>query len=76
MRRFSTWFYENGLVLALIVWAAAIGLMGIRLEDRVWGWVFIGVSIVGGLTVGAIYWIRKWVASVSKDGPAAVTPKE
>ena len=59
-------FLNYGLVAAVVVWAAVVGMMAYRLEDSPWRWAFVGLVIAGGLTVLGIFWIRRYVNSLNK----------
>jgi len=59
-------FLNYGLVAAVVVWAAVVGMMAYRLDESPWRWAFIGLVFAGGLTVWAIYWIRRYIHSLNK----------
>ena len=59
-------FLNYGLVAAVAVWAAVVAMMAYRLEDSPWRWAFVGLVLAGGLTVVAIFWIRKYVHALNK----------
>lgn len=61
MRGFLQYFMNYGLVAAVLVWAAVVGLMAYHLEDSPWRWAFIALAAGGIATVGAILKIRKYV---------------
>lgn len=60
-------FLNYGLVAAVVVWAAVVGMMAYRLEESPWRWAFVALVFLGGLTVAGIFWIRKYVDSLIKD---------
>ena len=69
--RFFKLFMEYGLMWALVVWAAAVGLMAINTPDPVWRWSFLGLSAAGLVLVAVINWARKkllTMAESAKDG--------
>jgi F0F1-type ATP synthase assembly protein I len=59
-------YLNYGLVAAVVVWAAVIGMMAYRLDGSKWRWAFIVLMFLGGLTIAAIFWIRKFVDRHSK----------
>jgi len=59
-------FLNYGLVAAVLVWAAVVGLMAYRLEDSPWRWVFVALAFGGVLTIVAIFWIRHYVHALDK----------
>lgn len=59
-------FLNYGLVAAVVVWAAVVGMMAYRLEDSPWRWAFIALVFGGVLTVAAIFWIRRYVHALNK----------
>ncbi|MBX3303049.1 MAG: hypothetical protein KF693_12615 [Nitrospira sp.] len=54
-------YLNYGLIASVVVWAAIVGVMAYRLSESPWRWAFIGLVFAGGLTVGAILWIKKYV---------------
>ena len=54
-------FMNYGLVAAVLVWAAVVGLMAYHLEDSPWRWTFVALAAGGLATVGIIFKIRKYV---------------
>ncbi len=54
-------FLNYGLVAAVAVWAAVVAMMAYRLEDSPWRWAFIGLVVVGIVTIYGIFKIRKYV---------------
>ncbi len=66
MNRFLQLFLNYGLVAAVLVWAAVVALMAYHLTDSVWRWAFAALSIGGFVTIGGIYWIRKYIDSLDK----------
>jgi len=61
VKGFLQYFMNYGLVAAVLVWAAVVGLMAYHLEDSPWRWTFIALAAGGLGTVGIIFKIRKYV---------------
>jgi len=61
VKGFLQYFMNYGLIAAVLVWAAVVGLMAYHLEDSPWRWVFVVLSAMGIATVGGIIKIRKYV---------------
>ena len=61
-------FLNYGLVAAVVVWAAVVGMMAYRLEESPWRWAFVGLVFAGGITVAGIFWIRSYVDKLNKAG--------
>ena len=59
-------YLNYGLVAAVVVWAAVVGMMAYRLNESKWRWAFVGLVFAGGLTVAGIFWIRKYVDRQTK----------
>lgn len=59
-------FLNYGLVAAVLVWAAVVGMMAYRLEDSPWRWAFIVLAIGGLVTIAGIFKIRKYVDGMTK----------
>lgn len=59
-------FLNYGLVAAVLVWAAVIGMMAYRLEESPWRWAFVALVFAGVVTVAGILWIRKYVDRLNK----------
>lgn len=57
---------EYGLMAAIVVWAAAVGLMAYRLEDSPWRWVFAALALGGILLVKVILWMRKYIDNLNR----------
>jgi hypothetical protein len=55
------WFLYYGLMAAILVWAAAVGLMAYHLTDSEWRWAFAALSGGGVATIGGILWIRAYI---------------
>lgn len=51
---------------AIVVWAAAVGLMAYRLEDSPWRWVFAALALGGILLVKVILWMRKYIDNLNR----------
>ncbi len=66
MKGFLQYFMNYGLVAAVLVWAAVVGLMAYHLEDSPWRWAFVALSAGGIATVGGILKIRKYVDRLDK----------
>ncbi|WP_447598777.1 hypothetical protein [Nitrospira sp. Nam80] len=69
MTRFLEFFMNYGLIAAILVWAAAVGLMAYHLTDSPWRWAFAALSVGGLGTVGVILWIRKYVNAINDKLP-------
>ena len=52
------WFLHYGLMAAILVWAAAVGLMAYHLADSEWRWAFAALSVGGVATIVGILRIR------------------
>ncbi len=61
MNRLLQWFLHYGLMAAILVWAAAIGMMAYHLADSEWRWAFAALSVGGIATIGGIFWIRSYI---------------
>ena len=61
-------FLNYGLVAAVLVWAAVIGMMAYRLDESPWRWVFAALAVGGILTVVGIFRIRRYVDGLKKTG--------
>jgi cytochrome b561 len=59
-------YLNYGLVAAVVVWAAVVGMMAYRLDESPWRWAFVGLVFAGGLTVAGIFWIRRYVNCLNK----------
>lgn len=59
-------FLNYGLVAAILVWAAVVGMMAYRLDDSPWRWAFIALAAGGLATVAGIFKIRKYVDDLTK----------
>lgn len=60
------YFMNYGLIAAVLVWAAVVGLMAYHLDDSPWRWAFVALAAGGLVTVGGIIKIRKYVDGLSK----------
>jgi uncharacterized integral membrane protein len=58
VKRLLQWFLQYGLMAAILVWAAAVGMMAYHLADSEWRWAFAALSVGGLATIGGIMWIR------------------
>lgn len=67
MKRFLQLFLNYGLVAAVLVWAAVVGMMAYRLEDSPWRWAFVALAAGGIATVGGILKIRKYIDRLNKS---------
>ncbi len=66
MKGFLRLFMNYGLVAAVFVWAAVVGMMAYRLNESPWRWAFVAL-VFGGLgTIAGIFWIRKYVDRQTK----------
>ena len=54
-------YLNYGLIAAVVVWAAIVGMMAYRLNESPWRWAFVGLVFAGGLTVAVILRIKKYV---------------
>lgn len=61
MKRLLQWFLHYGLMAAILVWAAAVGLMAYHLTDSEWRWAFAALSIGGVATIAGILRIRTYI---------------
>jgi membrane protein YdbS with pleckstrin-like domain len=59
-------YLNYGLVAAVLVWAAVVGMMAYRLDDSPWRWVFAALAVGGIVTVAGIFRIRKYVDGLHK----------
>jgi hypothetical protein len=59
-------FLNYGLVAAVLVWAAVVGMMAYRLDDSPWRWAFMALAIGGLVTIAGIFKIRKYVDGMTK----------
>ncbi len=60
-------YLNYGLVAAVAVWAAVVGMMAYRLEGSRWRWAFVALVCGGGMTIAAIFWIRKYVDGLNRS---------
>ena len=67
MKEFLQYFMNYGLIAAVLVWAAVVGLMAYHLEDSPWRWAFVALAAGGIATVGAIIKIRRYVDGMHKS---------
>jgi hypothetical protein len=66
VKGFLQYFMNYGLMAAVLVWAAVVGLMAYHLDDSPWRWAFIALAAGGIATIGGIFKIRKYVDGMSK----------
>jgi hypothetical protein len=66
VKRLLQWFLHYGLMAAILVWAAAVGLMAYHLTDSEWRWVFVALSVVGVATIAGILRIRAYIDRLSE----------
>ena len=66
-------FLNYGLVAAVLVWAAVVAMMAYHLEESPWRWAFITLALGGVLTVGAIFWIRRYVDTLNRASEEQVS---
>jgi len=59
-------FLNYGLVAAVVVWAAVVGMMAYRLDESPWRWAFVALVFAGVITVACIFWIRKYVDRLNR----------
>lgn len=74
MNRFLQFFLHYGLVVAVLVWAAVVGLMAYHLDDSPWRWAFVSLAGAGMVTVGGILWLRKYIDSLSRSAKGETRP--
>lgn len=67
MNQFLRFFMHYGLVVAILVWAVSVAMMAYHLSDSVWRWAFAALSVGGFVTIGGIFWIRKYIDSLNKS---------
>ncbi len=67
MKGFLQYFMNYGLVAAVVVWAAVVGLMAYHLDESPWRWAFIALVAAGLATVAGILRIRKYVDGLGKS---------
>jgi MFS family permease len=61
VKGFLQYFMNYGLMAAVLVWAAVVGLMAYHLEDSPWRWAFVALAAGGIATVGVILKIRTYI---------------
>ena len=66
MKGFLQHFMNYGLIAAVLVWAAVVGLMAYHLEESPWRWAFVALAAGGLATVGVIIKIRMYVDRLPK----------
>jgi len=54
-------FLNYGLVAAIVVWAAVVGMMAYRLDESPWRWAFIALAVGGLAVAGGILKMRKYI---------------
>ena len=59
-------YLNYGLVAAVLVWAAVVGMMAYRLDDSPWRWAFVALAVGGIVAIAGIFKIRKYVDGMSK----------
>lgn len=67
MKRFLQHFMNYGLIAAVLVWAAVVGLMAYHLDDSPWRWAFVALAAGGIATVGGIIKIRQYIDGLNKS---------
>jgi hypothetical protein len=67
VNRLLQWFLHYGLMAAILVWAAAVGLMAYHLADSEWRWAFAALSVGGIATIGGIFWIRSYIDGLTES---------
>jgi F0F1-type ATP synthase assembly protein I len=55
-----------GLVAAILVATALVGVLAYRLEGSSWRWPLVALVLAGFGTVAGIFWIRKYVDGLKK----------
>ena len=66
MKLLLQWFLHYGLMAAVLVWAAAVGMMSYHLTDSEWRWAFAALSVGGLVTIGGILWIRAYIDGMTE----------
>jgi MFS family permease len=66
VKGFVQYFLNYGLIAAVLVWAAVVGLMAYHLDESPWRWAFIALAAGGLATVGAIIKLRRYVDGLDK----------
>jgi len=61
VKRLLQWFLHYGLMAAILVWAAAVGLMAYHLTDSEWRWAFAALSVGGVATIAGILRLRTYI---------------
>ena len=51
---------------AILVWAAAVGLMAYHLADSEWRWAFAALSVGGIVTIVGIVRIRTYIDGLTE----------
>jgi hypothetical protein len=51
---------------AILVWAAAVGLMAYHLADSEWRWAFAALSVGGIATIAGIMRIRAYIDGLTE----------
>jgi hypothetical protein len=59
-------FLNYGLVAAVLVWAAVVGMMAYRLDDSPWRWAFIALAVGGLVTIAGIFKIRRYIDGLNR----------
>ena len=67
MKRFLEFFMHYGLVAAVLVWAAVVGLMAYHLDESPWRWAFVALVACGIATVVGIMKIRTYIDGLNKS---------
>jgi len=66
VKRLLQWFLQYGLMAAILVWAAAVGLMAYHLADSEWRWAFAALSVGGVATIAVIFRIRTYIDGLTE----------
>ena len=67
VKGFLRLFMNYGLVAAIFVWAAVVGMMAYRLNESPWRWAFVALVFGGFGTIAGIFWIKKYVDRQTKE---------
>ena len=59
-------FMNYGLVAAILVATALVGVLAYRLEGSSWRWPLVALVLGGIGTVAVIFWIKKYVDRQTK----------
>jgi len=66
VKRFLRGFMNYGLVAAILVATALVGVLAYRLEGSSWRWPLAALVLAGLGTIAGIFWIKKYVDRQTK----------